>query len=489
MNPALSSSRRESLVGLPRPLAIWIAVLAVMVIGGYPFLWPSAPVEVSDSEGYLVAASDLEDFRLEELHYRPPGYPMLLRLLGFVSHQATQRLVVVALALHMASLWMLVVVLHRLGLSRRSLGAFALVLSLPPVVEPAAYVLSENLTQFLLTATVTAMASWLRRPRWRYLSIAGAALGAVALTKPTYQLLAPVLAVTLAATAVFLHRSRPRRAVLAGGALIAFSSLPIGGFALFNAVHFDHFTISPGNLAYSLSTKTVRVLERLPDDLADVREAMIVARDRHLVERGSSHTAEQYFPSAKAAAREVTGLEGRELDALMLRLNLELIALAPLHYAAHVGQSAVSYWFPRVGRVNFGESALWHAIWVVFHFSIVGWFFLQLTVLGGVAIFEASRRLAFRRSVTRVEPELLSSRIALYLLALTVIGYTAAISCLVHHGEPRFRVPTDIQIIALCFLGGSIWRQLVHRRRDLAPATETCQDGSALAGAPEVPRS
>lgn len=448
-------------LGLPKPLAVALAVLALAVVAGYTLAWDEAPVEASDSAGYFAVAHDLEDFTLASLHYRPPGYPMWLRLLGFVEHRATRRLVTAELALRMAGLWMLTVVLYRLGLGRRALLAFALVSCLPPYVEPAAYVLSENLTQFLLNAALAAILFWRWRRRYRYLVLAGAALAAAALTRPTYQLLAPALAaVLLLLPAVTGGGERPRRrAVLAAGALVALATAPVAGFALFNHLRFDRFTISPGNTAYSLSTKTVTVLERLPDDLADVREAMIAARDQHLVERGSSHRAGQYYPDARAAVAEVTGLGERELDELMLRIQLELIAAAPLSYAQHVAHSVASYWFPTAGRVAFGGSRLLHLSWVGFHFAVVGGFLLQLVVLGGLGAFELSRRLASRPRTFDRTP-LLASQLTAYGIALTVIAYTLAVSCLVHQGEPRFRTPTETQIVFLCFLGGSIWLRL-----------------------------
>lgn len=446
-------------IGLPRPVAIGFLALALAVVVGYTVAWREAPVEASDSAGYFAVAHDLADFRLERLHYRPPGYPMWLRLLGFVEHHATKRLVAAGLLLYVFGLWTLTLVLQRLELSQRGLMLFVLLLSLPPFVEPAAYVLSENLAQFLLDASLVAVVFWLWRRQSRYLWLAGSILAAAALTKPTYVLLAPALASSLALSA-FLFDLQTRRAARAGLLLIGISALPVAGFVLFNGYRFGYFTISPGNLAYSLSTKTVRLLERLPDEYAEAREAMIAVRDENLVERGSSHTAEQYFPRARAAVAEVTGLEGEELDALMLRLQLRLIAEAPLSYLHHVGQSVVSFWYPSVGRINFGPSGLLHIFWAGLQILVVGWFGLQLFVVGGLGVFELSRRLAQGRLAVAASP-LTGSRVTVYLLALCMIVYTMAVSCLVHHGDPRFRTVNDPLIVLLCFLGSSMWHRLL----------------------------
>ena len=63
------------------------------------------------------------------------------------------------------------------------------------------------------------------------------------------------------------------------------------------------------------------------------------------------------------------------------------------------------------------------------------------------------------RIVTGVWPPhlLQQQEVAVYLLALALIVYTMMVSCGVHHGAPRYRVPVDIYVVLLCILGTRIW--------------------------------
>jgi hypothetical protein len=141
-----------------------------------------------------------------------------------------------------------------------------------------------------------------------------------------------------------------------------------------------------------------------------------------------------------------------------LHLNLILIARAPLNFLLHVFQSIPGYWFPTAGALAIGGSRIVQLFWSALHFLWVGFFALQLIVLGGVSILELSRRYLgsgldrFSRSLP-VEPQELTT----YVLAGTVVVYTMMVSCVVHHGEGRFRTPTDFLIVLMCFIGARIW--------------------------------
>src|SRR5262245_41987169 len=151
LTPSRCLEHNIAIAGLPFRLAVIYAAFFAVAFSWYSLVWVNAPVTEIDSAGYLRAARDLSDFRVDQLQERPPGYPLLLALTGS-SQTPGRALFFVSLWLHFAAIWALGSILHRAGLKERWLNLFSLILLLPPFVEPAAYVLSENLTEAMLVA-------------------------------------------------------------------------------------------------------------------------------------------------------------------------------------------------------------------------------------------------------------------------------------------------------------------------------------------------
>ena len=63
----------------------------------------------------------------------------------------------------------------------------------------------------------------------------------------------------------------------------------------------------------------------------------------------------------------------------------------------------------------------------------------------------------------------------MYGLAGTIVFYTAAISCLVEVGDPRYRVPTDGLIVFMLFLGTDLRRRLVDLAKTVSFDPERCR--------------
>ena len=122
--------------GVPPSTAIGLIICFSIALWFYSVLWPGAPVFLPDSPGYIRIARDLSDFRVDELSARPPGYPLLLILTG-----QGRALFHTSLALHFASIWLLLSILYVLGLSKSWLLLPAVILLFPPYVEYSAYVL------------------------------------------------------------------------------------------------------------------------------------------------------------------------------------------------------------------------------------------------------------------------------------------------------------------------------------------------------------
>src|SRR5512142_1433434 len=99
-----------SVAGLPRRVAVVYAVLFVVALTLYVGLWRNAQVVDGDTAQYQVVAADLLDGHLDALHDRTIGYPLLLVLTGAAEH-ATVALLVVSLLMHLASVWLLAVML------------------------------------------------------------------------------------------------------------------------------------------------------------------------------------------------------------------------------------------------------------------------------------------------------------------------------------------------------------------------------------------
>jgi hypothetical protein len=190
----------DSAAGLPRRTAARAALLMGLAVAAYAIVWHDAPLHDGDSPQYLEVARDLRDFRLDSLHDRTPGYPLLVVLTGSVEEQG-RALLVTGLVLHCAAVWLLAVTLRTAGAGHRALLLFCGVLLLPPYVEPAGYVMTENLAQFTLASSLSALVLGLVQGRRGLLVAAGLAFAYAALTRPTYQALAVVLSVVLLALA------------------------------------------------------------------------------------------------------------------------------------------------------------------------------------------------------------------------------------------------------------------------------------------------
>src|SRR3990170_6095831 len=214
--------------GLPLRTALFYAISFAVALWLYPVLWPGAPLMTpdSDSPGYIAVAQDLSDFKIDQLHGRAPGYPLLILLTGS-SQSLTRALFYVSLFLHFASIWLLASALHRSGLPETWLNIFGLILLLPPYVEPAGYVLSENLAELVLVTGVVSLIFWYVSQRMMWIVISSVAFGYAGLTRPMYQLVAVSLAGYLLLGGLFFRwfSVRWKDAILASIGLICGSVL------------------------------------------------------------------------------------------------------------------------------------------------------------------------------------------------------------------------------------------------------------------------
>jgi hypothetical protein len=463
-----------TVAGLPVRTALVYALLFAIAFCFYTVIWPNAPIAASDTGTYFSIAQDISNLHISRLHYRTPGYPLLLVLTG-----AGRSLFLVALILHFAAIWLLGIVLYRAGLSEVKLNFFSGLLLLPPFVEPAGYILSETLTEALLVAAFASFIFWHLSKKIIWILISATIIGYAGLTRPTYQVLALAVAGWFVVARLLLPmiQIRWRDITKASLILVTASILIVGGYAYFNYRNFGYFGITP-ILGLSLSQKTVHVLERLPDEHALVREVLIKARNAEWLASGG--TAVGYILTAIPELTRVTGLDWVGLSQYMLKLDLLLIQKAPLTYLVEVLRAFNTYCFPTSGELaNFG-SRWWQFIWAVLHFVLFGAFVFNLILLvGSAAYIKRCGKLA-KRTLAPREGNQIGFQAFLYGLAGTIVVYTAVISCFVDAGDPRHRVPTDALIVFMLFVGTDLWRRLVGLSTTVLQRTETHTDSKAV---------
>jgi hypothetical protein len=457
--------------GLPGPILVAVLTLFALAYLTYSAAWPEAPVLDGDSAQYLEVAGDLADGRLDTLHFRTPGYPLLLLLTGAIAEPA-RPLFRVSLLLHFASVWLLCVAFHRLGAGSVWVLGLCLVLLTPPYVEPAAYVMTENLAQFALVAGCAAFLTWDRTGKTRWAAVAALAWSFCGLIRPVHQALIPALIVGM----VLIHRAgwygrdASKRAA-PGLVLIGIWAAVLGGYATFNLVRFQWFGVA-ASTGMHLTTKTIGLVERLPDEYAVVREVLIRARDAELVKRGGTHTGTQAVWAARAELEAVTGLRMPELSSYLIRMNLTLIRHSPIEYLQAVVHSCGAYWFPATGRLASMNSAPLRWLWWVMHFGIVGIFFVQLSVIVGLAV--AVGALGPRSDIRTLVAAVISDRApaVAFLLATSLVVYTMVLTCLVDIGEPRQRRATDLLLVFACAIGVWVWCRARHHWRAHVPSPD-----------------
>jgi hypothetical protein len=153
-----------------------------------------------------------------------------------------------------------------------------------------------------------------------------------------------------------------------------------------------------------------------------------------------------------------------ELAKYLLRIDLLLIRKAPLHYLSDVSHAFSSYWFPSSTILVDMHSRSIRLLWGVIHFCLMGIFALTLLMfVGGLPYMMMYKRFAARSdSVLLKEFTLIQLQGYVYILAGTIVIYTALISSLFEMGLPRYRVPTNGLIVLMAFLGIDVYRRSVR---------------------------
>ena len=146
----------------------------------------------------------------------------------------------------------------------------------------------------------------------------------------------------------------------------------------------------------------------------------------------------------------------------MLRLNLLLIQKAPLEYLQDVAWSLASYWLPSSDKPANMNSRVIQFVWAVIHFFIIGALAVNLILIVGARTYlTASKAFARQTNMLLDKLKLVEREGFIYGLACTIVFYST-ISCLIEVGLPRYRVPTDVLIVFMLFLGIHLWGHLLE---------------------------
>lgn len=437
-------------------------LLASLLIGlatvVYGWAWRWTPALEGDSRGYLAVAADLTDGTLDQLHDRPVGYPLLLLVTGSTPDAGTT-LLVTQLALHGLAVLAAVCLLRRLRVGPAAVAIFAGISFLPPFVEHAGFVLSETLAQLLVVSGIVGFVLWLLDASRAGLLASALSLSVVGLVHPGNQLVWLVLPASSLAFCIATRAPRAlwRRTLRGALALSCLAVLVLGGTVAWNATRFGFFGTSP-MLGKTLSHKTVRVVERLPDEYAGARAVLLRHRDAALLDPATGHLGLAYIFRAIPDLEAETGLQGAELSAYLVRLNLALIRRAPMDYVDEVLRSAVWYWAPGVtDRSGFGSGAL-KAGFNALRAGVLVAFGLTVVLLAGPSVLLA--RVA-RRSTTGWHGGGMPEPLARMLLAMScmlgAILCSCAVSTTLTAAVYRLRIPFDLPILAFACMGPAVW--------------------------------
>lgn len=423
-----------------------LLIVVILIIAGifYSFAWPEAPLTVEDTRGYLPVAADLADGRLEKLHFRTPGYPLILLLTG--STQApTRGLFYLQLVMYLAAILMLASILRQEVNRGWVTYCFVILALLPPAIEYISIALPEITTLFFITTAVFCFYHSLKRSSIPWSIGAGVCLAFTAITRPDYQLYSLFLGIFLALFFIILRQKRVwLRSVLP---LLLVSLIGIGAYVAFNYQTFKF----PGIAYYSGITstaKTVNMLEEIPDSDAGIREILIRHRNTNLVE-GESHTAVNYIFDALPELEAYTRLSQPELSAKLNDLNFHMILREPLNYLLSVGKALAVFLMPSATRQSIFGSQILQILWTAIHFAALAVFMLLLTsLLGGVILtflLEKRSRAALSR---RLNAHLVPA--SLFLVCVLTMVYVTTVSILLSAGDPRYHVPTaPLPILAI----------------------------------------
>ncbi len=432
-----------------RPWWPWVLLLlAGLAIGAYVHFWPEAPFVRTDSPSYMAVARELAQGGLRQAQFRTPGYPLLLAATGS-TQEGTRTLFLVQLLLQAAAVLLMCAALRRAGASQGWTLVAGVVGMLPPYVQSSASVLTESLTQFCLVVAVVCLQRFLDGGAGGWLAAASFAFGYAALTRPTFLLAAPFLAVVLFP----LTRGSARRewSLSAAAGLVAGTIVLAGGYSFYSQVRFGQ---SPSTLGFNLANRCPELYEAIPDPVT--RRILVAARNDAYVNGRSVPWS--HFAAQERLVAEL-GIPPEQLERWYRRQFSRAILAHPVEYAEIVAGSFARFWFPAGGSLPLLSERTFRGLWYAVHFAVVGVLALEAALFG--AWWLCGRAGLPRDSRT-------DAAWGLWATCAGLILGNALVSCLLETGETRYRTSTELLLVLAAAVGIVAVRGLSHTLRAAA---------------------
>lgn len=440
-----------------------LAVLAALIAFlGYAAWWPAAPLDNLDLPSYMRVAADMKELRLTRFHQRTPGYPLVMLLTGSDEH-LNRTLFHVMLASQLIATLTTAYLLARLGLPRYLTYAVFTLGLLPPYFAPAAYATTESICTLSLVVTFVSLISWIRGGGAWPLALFAVAAAYTTMVRPTFQLLVPAVAAALltARWAGWTGRLKSG-AVLLSMALASIPTLAaLGACAYLNHRQFGQWETS-SMTARALSCKVTTVLECLPDEFGELRDVLVKHRDELITTPFRDHAGLDYIYRAMPdVLRLYDGDEVKALNAVK-KASLYLIRTKPFSFLHESTRLFAKYWMPNDYDVPGLDSGMGRAASFLFQCLVNSVFAVQAVVVVGLMLAYFSVVGSSDRRGWWPLAECDKALACTYLVSLAVILYTMLISCFLGVGETRYRVPTDLLILANTVIGITLWGRCIR---------------------------
>ncbi|MBD3168193.1 MAG: hypothetical protein GF307_01840 [candidate division Zixibacteria bacterium] len=334
----------------------YIAAGLILVGIFYFWHWGDAPIISPDVSEYMHVAQDLRDLDFDELSIRIPGYPIILLLTGHSQEPPGRFFYFLQLFATLGAVFVLIYLLYELSAPLYLIYAFALIAVMPVFIGSAGWAITEVFAQIFLIFGLAGLILWLWNGTIVWLIIYAILIPYCGLIRPSLVLLpAGIIMILSLYRWLFPAFREIRGRLITAITAIAISTLIIiGGMLVHNYVKFDYPGLST-RLIYNLPNKTLRVLEKLPDEYSEIREVLVKHRDRKLTERHGLHDGYDYIFGAYKELKAKTGLSDRELSSLLIRLNIYLIKTNLISYLEEFYAAAAEFWIPH-GQGGYGNN-------------------------------------------------------------------------------------------------------------------------------------
>jgi hypothetical protein len=335
-----------------------------------------------------------------------------------------------------------------------------LILWTPAFLGQTRTVYTETLAAFYIVVSVFFYFHYHLRlqvkSNWIFLIVSSISAGLLALTRPVYQ------SVIFFWWVVEFYRLRNSTHFLAWVKktflywVLPFS-LIIFGWS-FRNYQINNFFGLTAMLGFNMTSRTVSVIEQLPDTYAIEREILIRTRDINLLKPNHGHKGYLYWGGVKEDLQAATGLNIQELSKRLLKINLELIILKPQSFLSEVLTAFSTSWLPHVNpSESFGRAG--QAIFSALQFVVMLAFLLSITFLGVFWVLGEELHLLEEKILLKD-----SSLLTMNWSIACIVFYTVGLSSFFEYGAPRMRIPVDpLIVVFVC----SMLYFIFHARRKI----------------------